>query len=62
MPISFSLLTIGPALFPAIEVSLICLPETVFGPAWVYVGGYEAPPLTAIIGGAAVVLILRLCR
>jgi hypothetical protein len=55
---SFTLLTLGPALIPAPEVSLITLIETILGPVWVWLGGYEAPPALTIYGGVAIVVAL----
>jgi hypothetical protein len=51
LPVSFALLTIGPSLISAPEVSLYSLIETVLGPIWVWVGGYGAPSKYSVIGG-----------
>jgi len=58
LAVSLSLLNIGPAMISAPEVSLYTLIETLFGPVWVYLGGYEAPPPAAIYGGTVVVAAL----
>ncbi len=52
------LLNIGPTLISAPEVSLIFLLETILGPVWVYLGGYEAPPSSAVYGGGVLILTL----
>lgn len=58
--LAFSLLNIGPTMISAPEVSLITLIETVLGPVWVYLGGYESPPITAVYGGCALVAALAI--
>jgi drug/metabolite transporter (DMT)-like permease len=60
VPAAFGLLALGTRYLPSPEVSLLMLLETVFGPllAWAVVG--EAPPQTAAVGGAVVVLALAL--
>jgi len=40
------------------EVSLMTLMETVLGPIWVWLGGFEAPTEFAIYGGIALALAL----
>ncbi len=111
LPVSLALLTIGPSLIAAPEVSLytllgrvlfaltvvfhlhvnivlqclLCLnnadinwitdqvyvsadlcifvhTETVIGPVWVWLGGYEAPPLFAVYGGIMLVGALTIHR
>jgi drug/metabolite transporter (DMT)-like permease len=52
------LLNVGPTMISAPEVSLIFLLETIFGPVWVYLGGYEAPPSSALYGGAVLIATL----
>ena len=54
----FCLLTIGPAYISAPEVSLYTLIETVLGPVFVYVGGFEAPPVLTVYGGTLLLLAL----
>ena len=34
------------------------IPETVLGPVWVWLGGYEAPPLFAVYGGIMLIVAL----
>lgn len=58
--VSLSLLNIGPSMISAPEVSLYTLIETVLGPVWVYLGGYEAPPSAAVYGGTALILALAI--
>lgn len=60
LAISFSLLNFGPSMISAPEVSLYTLIETVLGPVWVYLGGYEAPPSTAVYGGSALIAALAI--
>jgi len=55
---SFCLLSVGPLYIPAAEVSLMFLVETVLGPVWVYLAGYEAPPAFTVYGGIAMILAL----
>lgn len=54
--------TWGPSLISAPEVSLYTLLETVLGPLWVWLGGYEAPPVMSLYGGAALILALAIHR
>ena len=58
IPLSFSLLTLGPRYLPAHEVALICLLEAVLGPylVWLVVG--EHPGTAALVGGGIVLLVL----
>jgi len=51
LPLSFWMLTVGPSLISAPEVSLFTEIETILGPVWVYLGGYESPPKFTLIGG-----------
>lgn len=62
LPLAFYLLSIGPNLISAPEVSLYTLIETVLGPIWVWLGGYEAPPFSAIFGGLALFIALTTHR
>ena len=62
LPIAFTLLTLGPSLISAPEVSLYTLIETVLGPIWVWLGGYEAPPVSAIFGGTLLIIALGIHR
>lgn len=58
LPVSFALLTIGPSLISAPEVSLFSLIETVLAPFLVWMGGYEAPPISAVFGGVILISAL----
>lgn len=62
LSISFSLWTIGPSLISAPEVSLYTLIETILGPVWVWLGGYEAPPAMSVYGGIALTVALTIHR
>ncbi|SPH16763.1 hypothetical protein DEA8626_00274 [Defluviimonas aquaemixtae] len=55
LPVSFLAISHATRKAPATTVSLILLLETVFGPAWVWVGAGEAMSLREIAGGAVVV-------
>jgi hypothetical protein len=55
-------LTIGSGLITSPEVSLYTLFETVLGPLWVWLGGYEHPSLYAFCGGAALIIALAVHR
>jgi drug/metabolite transporter (DMT)-like permease len=56
--VSFCLLSIGPLYIPAPEVSLMFLVETLLGPVWVWLAGFERPPEYTVYGGAAMILAL----
>jgi drug/metabolite transporter (DMT)-like permease len=56
--VSFCLLSIGPLYIPAPEVSLMFLVETLLGPVWVWLAGFERPPEYTVYGGAAMILSL----
>lgn len=58
LPIAFALLTMGCEMIPAPEVSMIMLLETIFGPVWVALGGFEAPPPYTVYGGIILVVAL----
>lgn len=58
LPLSFALLTIGPSLITATEVSLYMLIETVLGPCWVYLAGFESPPQLTVYGGIILISAL----
>jgi drug/metabolite transporter (DMT)-like permease len=55
LPIAMGLITYGPKLISAPEVSLILLLETVLGPLWVWLALGEAPPGQTFAGGGLVV-------
>jgi drug/metabolite transporter (DMT)-like permease len=56
--LSFCMLVIGPSFIPAPEVSLFFLIETVVGPLWVFLGGFEEPPRFTVYGGILLFLAL----
>ena len=56
--VSFCLLSIGPLYIPAPEVSLMFLIETLLGPVWVWLAGFERPPEYTVYGGAAMIFAL----
>jgi drug/metabolite transporter (DMT)-like permease len=58
LPIPLSLMTIGPKLIPAAEVSLIMLLETFLGPFWVWLILGERPARETFMGGGVLVLTL----
>jgi hypothetical protein len=60
--LGFYLLTLAPMHIPSTEVALYTLIETVLGPVWVYLGGYEAPSIYAISGGILLVAALATFR
>lgn len=62
LPFSFVLLAIGPQYVPAAEVALFSLIETICGPIWVYLAGFEAPPRLTIYGGVVLVFVLGVHR
>ena len=55
IPIAMALITYGPKLISAPEVSLIMLLETALGPVWVWLVLSEQPLRQTFIGGALVV-------
>jgi len=55
LPLSFTLLTLGPALISAPEVSLYMLLETVLGPVWVWLAGYDSPTFAGLVGGGILI-------
>lgn len=60
IPVSFTLITLGPRYLPAHEVALIGLLETVLGPYLVWLVLDEHPGAAALMGGAIVLTILAL--
>ena len=58
----FIFLTIGSTMISSTEVSLFTLLETVLGPVWVWLGGFEAPPRMSIYGGALLITTLIIHR
>ena len=55
LPISFTMITLGPRYLPAPEVSLILLVETILGPIWVWMVLGEVPPGTTQLAGLLIV-------
>ncbi|MEM7113372.1 MAG: DMT family transporter [Chloroflexota bacterium] len=60
LPISFSLMYIGPRYLPAAEVSLMMLLEAILGPLFVWLALGENPGVPTLIGGAIILTALAL--
>jgi drug/metabolite transporter (DMT)-like permease len=60
LPVSFTLITVGPRYLPAPEVSLILLTETILGPIWVWLALNEVPQATTLVAGALIISTLTL--
>lgn len=60
LPVSFTLITVGPRYLPAPEVSLILLTETILGPTWVWLALNEVPQATTLFAGALIITTLAL--
>ena len=58
LPIAFTLLIVGPQYISAPEVCLYSFIETVLGPLWVWLGGFEQPPIYALYAGAILIFVL----
>ncbi len=58
LPLSFSLIFIGPRYIPAPEVSLVLLLEAVLGPYWVWLALGEEPGARTLLGGVIVLATL----
>lgn len=58
LPLSFSLIALGPRYLPAPEVSLLMLLEMVLGPLWVWLVFGEQPGAPTFLGGAIVLTTL----
>lgn len=58
LPVSFTLITVGPRFLPAPEVSLILLTETILGPIWVWLALNEVPQATTLVAGALIISTL----
>ena len=52
------MLTVGPSLITAPEVSLFTEIETILGPVWVALAGYEKPPPLTLVGGIILLVAL----
>jgi len=55
LPVSFTLITLGPRYLPAPEVSLILLVETILGPIWVWLVLNEVPHATTLLAGLLII-------
>ncbi len=55
LPISFTMITLGPRYLPAPEVSLILLVETILGPIWVWLAFDEVPHPSTLVAGLLIV-------
>jgi len=55
LPVSFTMITLGPRYLTAPEVSLILLIETVLGPIWVWLALGEVPLATTLLAGLLIV-------
>ena len=62
LTLSFALLSVGPTYINAAEVSLYFMIETVLGPVWVYLAGYEAPPVNTVYGGVILLTAMAVNR
>jgi drug/metabolite transporter (DMT)-like permease len=60
LPVSFTMITIGPRYLPAPEISLILLTETILGPIWVWLVLSEVPQATTLLAGLLIVTTLAL--
>lgn len=60
LPVSFTLITVGPRHLPAPEISLILLTETILGPIWVWLALNEIPQTATLLAGALIVTTLAL--
>ena len=58
LPVSFTLITLGPRYLPAPEVSLILLVETILGPIWVWLILNEVPHATTLLAGLMIISTL----
>ena len=52
--LGFALLVAGTRYVPVAEVTLLSLMETVLGPVWVWIAGFEIPSQLTILGGLIV--------
>jgi drug/metabolite transporter (DMT)-like permease len=60
IPVSYSLLTHASTLINSAEVGIIMTLETVLGPLWVWMGGFERPPTSTLYGGFIIIISLSL--
>lgn len=55
IPISFTLISLGPRTLSAADVGLIMLLEALFGPLWIWLVLGETPGSSTLLGGAVVI-------
>ena len=60
LPISTTLITLGPRYLPAPQAGLIMLLETLFGPLWVWLVIREEPSFETLLGGMTILLALAI--
>lgn len=60
LPVSFTMITLGPRYLPAPEISLILLTETILGPIWVWLALNEIPHDRTLFAGALIVTTLAI--
>lgn len=58
LPVSFTLITLGPRYLPAPEVSLMLLTETILGPVWVWMILSEVPHPATMLAGLLIIFTL----
>ena len=58
LPVSFTLITMGPRYLPAPEVSLMLLIETILGPIWVWLVLSEVPHTATMLAGLLIIFTL----
>lgn len=58
MPLSYSLLSLGPRYIAASEVALFLLLETALAPIWVWLAVGEKVPIATLSGGAIILTTL----
>lgn len=58
MPVSLTLITLGPRRLPVAEVSLLMLLETALGPLWVWLALGETPSRATLFGGGLILSAL----
>lgn len=56
--VAFGILSVCPKYLLSSEVGLVQLLEMLLGPIWVWLAGYESPPLITIIGGLVLLFSL----
>jgi drug/metabolite transporter (DMT)-like permease len=52
LPVGFVGVALSTRTLSASEVGMIQLVETIFGPVWVWAGGFEVPPTLTFVGGS----------